>query len=159
MMMRFFFSSSPSSSLSSFPSSLYVIKSRESEIHVFKVVFVCAFLNFLFWFPSFLDGCWVSKNKPHKTFSKNCSWHKKQLSRKEKTTTTTKQRWKEEDHQPEGAQQPFPPLSRHFPWNICSKRSGVARKSPRKCSSKRTLRAGYASKRWIKITRRFWVAF
>ena len=134
MMMRFFFSSSPSSSLSSLSSSslsssssFCVIKSRESEKHVFKVVF--AFLNFSIPPPSqnsclfFMDGGVMVvgnfKNQT-KTFSKmpNEKLHFRLLLALfcASKRNNLKQRWREEDHQPtEGARQPFPPLSRHFP--------------------------------------------
>ena len=132
-MMRFFFSSSPSSSLSSLSSSslsssssFCVIKSRESEKHVFKVVF--AFLNFSIPPPSqnsclfFMDGGVMVvgnfKNQT-KTFSKmpNEKLHFRLLLALfcASKRNNLKQRWREEDHQPEGARQPFPPLSRHFP--------------------------------------------
>jgi hypothetical protein len=52
-----------------------------------------------------MDGCWfktISKKHKPKHFQKIAFGTKNSCLTKEKTTT--KQRWREEDHQPEGAQ-------------------------------------------------------
>ena len=88
-MMRFFFSYSLSSSLSS--SSLYVIKSRESEIHVNLKCGVClCFFEFSILIPLFFGWlCWFKKQTKTFFFKKLHFLAQKTtvVSRKEKTTT------------------------------------------------------------------------